>query len=294
MVYVYLNGEVLPHHAASLPVDDRAILFGDAAYETVRSYAGRYFRLSQHLDRLRSTATAMGMDVPYSDAEIARGAAELLDRNGLRDARLRLTLTGGRHEGAIRLARPHAPNLIMSVFPLTLPPETLYATGVDVMVSRWTVHTDSPLPRIKTVNRLMHLMAKEEAIEAGAYESLFPDEAGNLLEGTATNVFFVLAGVLVTPALGNPILAGVTREAILAEAHAGGLECRETTVSLETALAASEAFLSASTIELLPIRTLAGSRIGDGRPGPVWHNLRGCYRALVAHEVGSEPTDPES
>ena len=286
MRYVYLNGRVLPESEAHLPVDDRAVLFGDAAYETVRSYRGRYFRFPEHLDRLRHTVEGMGLTLPYPDADILAGAEELLARNNLSDARLRLTLTGGKHEGAIRLKRPHPPNLILSAFPLTLPAPETYAAGVDVVISEWAVHSDSPLPRIKTVNRLMHLMAKEAALEAGAYESLFLDETGAFLEGTATNLFLVVDGELLTPGLNTPILAGVTRDVVLAEAREAGLPVRDTRIPREAAARASEGFLTGSTIELLPIRTLDGVRLGG--PGPIVADLTRRYRSRVARETGLE------
>ena len=287
MAYVYLNGEILPEEAARVGVNDRSILFGDAAYETMRSYGGRFFRFPDHLDRLRHTVQGMGLTLPFDDEAITGGATALLEKNGMPDARLRLTLTGGRHEGAIRLARPHPPNLILASFPLPPLDPALTRDGAEVLVSPWRVHSDSPLPRIKTVNRLVHLMAKEEAIGRGAYESLFLDEAGGILEGTATNVFFVLEGALVTPGLDAPLLPGVTRDVVLSLAREAGMTVREETVGLERAKSASEAFLTGSTIELLPVRSLDGARIGDGRPGTVWRDLAERYRAVVARETGT-------
>lgn len=285
MRYVYLNGQILPESDAHLPVDDRSVLFGDAAYETVRSYSGKYFRFPEHLTRLRNTAEGMGLTLPATDADILRAADELLERNQLREARLRLTLTGGKHEGAIRLRRPNPPNLILSVFPLTLPSAETYASGVEVLISQWAVHSDSPLPRIKTVNRLMHLMAKEDALQAGAYESLFLDETGAFLEGTATNIFLVVDDVLCTPGLDTPILAGVTRDVVLEEARTAGLAVSEARLPREALTRASEAFLTGSTIELLPIHTLDGHTLGS--PGPVWRRLTDLYHQRVAAETGA-------
>ena len=286
MPHVYLNGEIVPAERATLPVNDRAVLFGDGAYETMRSYAGTFFRFPGHLRRLRHTLHGMQLDLPVTDAEISRGALALLRADGLADARVRLTVTGGLFDGAIRLRRSHPPNLFLTAVPLIPPPADAYRNGVEVVLSRWRVHSDSPLPRIKTVNRLMHLMAKEEALAAGAWEALFLDEAGGLLEGTATNAFFVVDGSLRTASLEGPLLAGVTRDAVLEVARGEGVPVVEGRVAPEDIAEATEAFLTSTTLELLPIRAVDGRAVGDGRPGPVWERLIRAYRALASRETG--------
>lgn len=286
MAHLYLNGRILPEAEATVSANDRAILFGDAAYETMRSYAGRFFRFPEHLRRLRDTLRGMDLDLPVTDAAITEGAANLIEANGVPDARVRLTVTGGVSDGSIRLRRSHPPSLIMTATPLVPPPLEAYRDGVDVLLSPWRVHSDSPLPRIKTVNRLMHLMAKEAAIGAGAWETLFRDDADGILEGTATNVFFVIDGALRTGSLDQPLLAGVTRDAILETARRGGVPVREDRVPVAEAREATEAFLSSTTIELLPIRRVDGEAVGAGKPGSVWRSLHGAYRRLVSEETG--------
>ena len=286
MGFVYLNGRIVPEDEAVVSVDDRALLFGDGAYETMRSYSARFFRFPDHLRRLRETLAGMRLELPVSDADITRGAEDLLAANALPDARLRLTVTGGRFRGEIRLRRTDPPNLVMTARPLGVPDPGVYRTGVAVVTSPWRVHSVSPLPRIKTVNRLRHLMAKEDALARGAWDALFCDEAGNLLEGTATNVFFVVDGVLCTPSLDGPLLAGVTRDAVLELARSQGVPFREGPLPLARAAAAAEGFLTSTTIELLPVTTLDAGTVGTGRPGPVWRTLAAAYRRLVTAETG--------
>jgi branched-chain amino acid aminotransferase len=228
----------------------------------------------------------MRLPLATSDEAITQAAMDLIRANDLPEARLRLTVTGGRHDGAIRLRRTGEPNLILTASPLIPPPAEHYRDGVDVVLSPWPVHGSLPLPRIKTVNRLMHLMAKEAALEQGAYESLFQDEAGGILEGTATNVFFVVDGVLRTASLESPLLEGVTRDAVLETARAAGMRVEEGRVGAEELPRAREAFLTSTTIELLPIRTLDARPMGEGRPGPVWRGLFEQFRAKVSAETG--------
>jgi branched-chain amino acid aminotransferase len=286
MPHVYLNGRILSEDEAKISVQDRAILFGDGAYETMRSYSGKFFRFPEHLRRLRNTLEGMTLDLSVSDREITEGATRLIETDRIPDARLRLTVTGGAFGGEIRLRRTHPPNLIMTASPLLPPPSTAYRDGVEVVFSRWRVTSNSPLPRIKTVNRLTHLMAKEEALGRGAWDALFVDESGGVLEGTATNVFFVIEGELRTAALSDPLLAGVTRDAVLGEGRRAGMPVREGRVGIEESARAEEAFLTSTTIELLPIRALDGRPVGPGKPGPVWARLAAGYRESVSRETG--------
>jgi branched-subunit amino acid aminotransferase/4-amino-4-deoxychorismate lyase len=285
MAFIYLNGDLVPEEDAKITVQDRAILFGDGAYETMRSYAGAFFRFPEHLRRLRHTLLGLRLELDLTDAAITENARRLVEANGIPNARVRLTVTGGRFGGEIRLRRTHPPNVIMTAVPLTPPPATAYETGVRVRLNPWPVHSNAPLPHLKTVNRLPHLMAKEEALAEGAWESLFCDETGAILEGTATNVFFVIEGVVTTPSLSGPLLAGVTRDVVLEVARELGIPAREVRVGTEDVRLAKEAFLTSTTIELLPIHAVDTTRIGS--PGPVWARLHQRYRDIVTQETGS-------
>ncbi|HET9233014.1 MAG TPA: aminotransferase class IV [Candidatus Eisenbacteria bacterium] len=285
MSFIHLNGALVPEGEARISVQDRAILFGDGAYETMRSYAGRFFRFPEHLRRLRHTLSGMRLTLEMSDAAITEAAMRLVEANRIPDARLRLTVTGGIFGGEIRLRRTHPPNVIMTAVPLVSPPADAYRDGVKVVSHPWPVHSKAPLPHLKTVNRLPHLMAKEEALQHGAWEALFLDETGAILEGTATNVFFVVDGTLLTPSLSGPLLAGVTRDVVLEAARNLEISSREARVDSATTAHASEAFLTSTTLELLPIRELDGRKIGSGTPGPVWARLDRRYKEMVSRET---------
>jgi len=282
----FLNGRLVPVDDAVLPADDRAVLFGDGAYETVRAYDGKVFRYPEHLRRLRRTLEGLGIDLPLTDAAIIDGTHALVEANGLRDARIRMTVTGGRHGGEIRLRRTHPPNFVMFAGPLTPPADDIYRNGVDVAVSRYTVAHDSPVARLKTIIRLVHLMAKEEALGAGRFEALFADDRGCLLEGTASNVFLVVDGAVVTPGLDDALLAGVTRDVVVELAREAGLPVREEDVPVARLGEASEAFLTSTTIELLPVCRVEGKPVGSGLPGPVRLELHRRYREVVRRETG--------
>jgi branched-chain amino acid aminotransferase len=208
-----------------------------------------------------------------------------LRANDVPDARLRLTVTGGLHDGVIRLRRTGSPNLILTADPLVPPPTAAYREGVAIVVSRWIVPTDSPLARIKATNRLLHLMAKEDALERGAWDAVFVDESGHMLEGTNTNVFFVVDGTVRTASLEEPLLAGVTRDAVLEVAREGGHPVREGHVTRDDVARASEAFLTSTTIELLPLREVDGRKL-PAPERPVWRDLARRFRRTVERETG--------
>src|SRR5262245_45027723 len=168
MAFIYLNGDLVPEEDATITVSDRSILFGDGAYETMRSYEGAFFRFPEHLRRLRNTLEGLRLELALTDADITEGARRLVLASGIPNARLRLTVTGGRFGGEIRLRRTHPPNVIMTAVPLTPPPPEIYQAGVNVLLNPSPVHSKAPLPHLKTVNRLPHLMAKEDALAEGA------------------------------------------------------------------------------------------------------------------------------
>jgi branched-subunit amino acid aminotransferase/4-amino-4-deoxychorismate lyase len=289
--HVWLNGRLVPEAEAVIPVNDRVVLFGDGGYETVRSYQGKFLRFPQHLERLRRTLDGIGIEMAITDEQILAGADELITADGIPDARVRLTVTSGLHDGVIRLRRSHPPNVIVVASPVTTPSEAAYRDGVTVILSPYTIAHDSPQARLKTVPRLTHLMAKEAALEAGAWDAIFLDEHRNFLEGTMTNLFLVVDGAVCTPPLDNAILEGVTRSLVLEMAENEGLTVREEPLGEAEARRASEAFLTSTTIELLPIRRIGD--IGIGPPGPVRAALHRRYRAAIAAELGiSLPMPP--
>ena len=280
---VYLDGKLIPSELAVLPIDDRAVLFGDGAYETVRTYQGKTLRWEAHLERLHSTLAGIGIDLTLTDAQLTEGVQELIAANHADEARIRITVTGGRHQGAIRLKRPHPPRFIMQTTPLAPIPAEAYTQGVKVALSRYRVSHTSPLARLKTTPRLLHLMAKEEALEESAWEAVFIDEHDRILEGTASNIFFVVDNELWTPPLENALLAGITRELVLESASSAGITIRQEPVPLMMLPQASEIFITSTTAELLPVHEIGGTTLGV--PGPVRRTLHQRYRDIVAAEL---------
>jgi len=276
---VYVSGRFVSLDEASVPLTDRGLLFGDGIYEVYRVYRGRPFRLKEHFERLRRSATEIRLALPETDWIALH--AELAERNGLRDADWTVYVQVTRGAPA---SRGHAfpavetpPTLFVIARPFTEPAATLHDDGASVITRadiRWG------RCNVKSVNLLPNVLASQEAAEAGAWEAVFVRDSV-VTEGAHTNVFAVLDGRVTTHPEGPRILSGVTRAAVLELAHAEGLPVDETPMRLEALTGATEVFLTGTTAEVMPVVHVDGRPVGTGRPGPVAKRLRAAFRRLV-------------
>jgi 4-amino-4-deoxychorismate lyase len=263
-----------------LHADDEAFLRGRAAFETIRVYAGRPFRLDDHLERLR--ASARRLSLPEDEAAQFRPLVEdALAAAGEPDAVLRLYLTPGREgEGrATALA-------LVSTLPPDLEPRR--ARGMRMITVPLGLdpglRADAPwlLGGVKSTSYAVNMAAEEEARRRGADDAVFLASGGIVLEGPVTNVWWRSGRALFTPALELGILAGVTRATLLAEAAGLGYEVREGAYPVERLAAAEEAFTSSSVREVMPVVELDSEPIGDGTPGPAAAELQAAVRRAAA------------
>ncbi|MCH7999556.1 MAG: aminotransferase class IV [Chloroflexi bacterium] len=281
MRWIYLNGELVQQETATVSALDRGLLYGYGVFETMRSYDGRVFRLEQHYQRLCRGAERVGLEVPFSLADLVAAAKGVLQRNDLEDARVRLTLTAGA-EGA-------AGSVILLAREVKEYPRQLYRRGMSALVISTRRNETSPLSGVKSLNYLDNLLAREDARRQGADEAILLNTRGLVAEGSASNVFLVLDGRLVTPNLSSGCLAGITRQAVLELATAAGVEAVETEVELSAFAVASEAFLTGSVMEVMPLTRLDNGPVGSGRPGPVTGRLHRLYQEMVARETSAAP-----
>lgn len=288
--FVLIDDRLVPAAEACVPVGDRGFLYGDAVYETLRAYGGRPFQLPAHLERLARSASAIYLTLPWSPAELTERLARLLAANRIDAGRLRLTITRGAGDLRARPAALGPPRLVMTAEPLTPLPDAVYARGVPVEIARRPRNLPGALdPAIKSGNLLNTLLARFEMRDPASYEVIMLNPQGELGEASLANLFLVdAAGVLHTPALASGILAGITRGLVLCLAREAGLPVAESALAPSALRGAREAFLTASTIEVLPIASV------DGRPlpaaaGPVTRILQARYRDCVAAELGLTP-----
>ncbi|MGH3046340.1 MAG: aminotransferase class IV [Gaiellaceae bacterium] len=263
-----------------LHADDEAFLRGRAAFETVRVYGGRPFKLEEHLRRLSGSAARLGL--AQADAEEFRSLARAaISHAGEQDAVLRLYLTAGRENGgrSVRLAMVSA-----------LPPhlEELRARGMKVISAPLGLDADlravAPwlLGGVKSTSYAVNMAAQAEAERRGADDAVFVASDDIVLEGPVTNVWWRHERVLYTPALELGILAGVTRATLIEAAAALEYEVREGAFPLAHLAKAEEAFTSSSVREVMPVVELDGAPVGAGSPGPAARELQGALREAAA------------
>lgn len=283
---VYLNGKFVERDAATVSAFDRGFLYGDGLFETVRAYDGVPFALAEHLDRMAASAAFLGIPFP-GNAVLAEAVGKLIDRNGLADAYVRITLTRGEHTGALAPDPSTRPTLLVEARALQPYPADLYRHGADVVIASHRHESGSPLRAHKTSNYLTSILAKREATELGALEAILLDPAGIVCECATSNLFCVNGGVLHTPPLDLNILPGVTRRTVMDLAREAGIDVREERFNAELLRSASEVFLTNSLMELLPVRSIA--EVGRfAIPAETYGALHAAYRELVRSAVGAD------
>jgi 4-amino-4-deoxychorismate lyase len=266
-----------------LHADDEAFLRGRAAFETLRVYGGRPFRLDDHLDRLAGSADRIGLP-PVDRAGLRDAAEAALEAAGVEDAVLRFYWTPGR-EGR---GRPLGLALVSAVpdgyDELRARGQRLVALDLGVVVgaqqsARWL------LGGVKSTSYAVNMAAEAEAKARGADDAVFVSHEGIVLEGPVTNLWWRLGRTLFTPSLDLGILAGITRATLREEVGGLGYEVREGAFELGELAGGEEAFTSSSVREVMPAVELDGAPIGDGAPGPAAAELQRALRRR-AHDGG--------
>ena len=254
---IWVNGELRDPDTAVVSVFDHGLMVGDGVFETVKAVHGQPFALTRHLDRLALSAKRMGLPEPDLGA-IADGVRQCLERAPKWPlARVRITYTSG--PGPLGSDRGTAgPNTIVIVGEQKPFPPT-----VDVTVVPWPRNERGALAGVKSTSYGENAKALEYAKERGGGEAIFANLAGNLCEGTGSNVFLVHKGRLITPTLASGCLAGVTRALTLEWCGA-----EEMDVPISALYEAEEAFLTSTTRDIQPIRMVDGKPLPSA-PGPV-------------------------
>lgn len=282
-MWIYLNDRFVDQKDALVSVFDHGFLYGDGVYETLRTYGGRFFMLAQHLARLQRSAGLIGLAVPIPEQQWPALLREALSRNGLTDAHLRITLSRGEGELGLDPALCPRPTLVVMARPIAQYPARLFEEGVPLTLAATRRNLAAALPpQIKSLNFLNNILAKREAVQAGTFDALMLNAEGLLTECTTSNFFFVSGGRLYTPSVDCGILDGITREVVLTLAKENGLPAEEGRYPAEALAHAEEAFLTNTSMEIMPVRSLDGTPIGPGKPGPVTRQLQTLFRSNMS------------
>jgi D-alanine transaminase len=279
----YLNGEFLPLRDARISPLDRGFLFADSVYEVLPVFAGRMFRFREHFDRLARSLGEIGIPSPHTHAQWLTLLEELIRRNGEADMYVYVQVTRGMEFG-----RNHAfPERVSpAVFAMASPLPALTPELREKGLSAITVE-DFRWGRcdIKTTALLANVLMKQQAAEAGAHEAIIIRN-GEVLEGASSSVFVVLSGAIITPPNSRSILPGTTRDAAL-EIAEGVTPIQIRGLSLDELRAASEVWIAAATRDVVPVTTIDGRPVGEGKPGPVWLRMNALFSELRMRLAGT-------
>ncbi|MFI5396758.1 MAG: aminotransferase class IV [Candidatus Binatia bacterium] len=280
--FVHLNGRLLAASRAQISVFDRGLLYGDGLFETLRAYKGRPFGLHEHLSRLQTSASFLGIALPHQPWQ--KDIAVLLQRNKLlgTDAWVRITLTRGvAAPGLLPPSRIH-PTVIISAGPLDPTIAKAQRRGAQVALLPFARY--GVLAEHKILNYLPAVLGKVIAARHGAFEGLFVDADGLVTEGTTSNIFVWRHMQLIAPPTGG-ILPGLTRRLVMEAATADGLRVTERPLTTHDLLDADEAFITSSLAEVVPIIAVDARSIGNGQVGPRTQRMQRLYRQMVDHAL---------
>jgi len=287
---VWLNGRVLDARRARLSVLDRGFLHGDGVYDTWRTYGGRPFALAAHLRRLTGATRRLGLPLPGAAVAWEARTRMLLARNRLADGAARLTISRGVAGVGPAPTRATSPTVLLTVRPLPRGIAGDQARGVAVTLLPFPRDVGRGWGAFKLIGHPSAVLGRVLATRRRAAEGLYVTDRRVVTEGTTSNLFIVERGGLVTPPADGTILCGVTRDLVLGLARRAGLRVREAAIDVRRLARADEAFLTASTIEVLPIVRMDGRRLGGGQPGPVTRRLQAAYHRHVSLTIGRRPS----
>lgn len=287
---IFLNGQFVPEERAVVSVFDRGFLYGDGLFETMRVFNGKPFQWTQHLERLQRGAEFLKIKLPFSPEALRHFADELVAKNKMPDALLRLTLSRGVGVRGYSPKGAESPTLVMSLHPASghpLPSDGRGAGGEGGTSSlRWRLITSShrlpanePLAQFKTCNKLAQILARAEAEAAGADEALLLNTDDYVVEGASSNLFWIERDTICTPPLASGVLAGVTRAVVVEICQTLGLKVNEADIDTERLKTVDGIFVSLSSFGVVEAVSLNGHAL---KQSSLVGQIQESYRVLVA------------
>jgi D-alanine transaminase len=279
---VYVNGEYLPEEQAKISVFDRGFLFADGVYEVSSVLQGQLIDNTGHLARLHRSLDELEMATPASDSEIETIQKTLIEKNQIDQGLVYLQVTRGAADRDFAYPKDTTPSLVMFTQKKNVLENPQAKTGMKVISVpdiRWQRRD------IKTVGLLAPCMAKMQAKHAGADDAWMVED-GFVTEGSSNNAYIIDEnGTLITRHLGHEILAGITRKAVLQLAQEQSIKIEERAFSMQEANTAREAFITSATTFVMPVTSIDGQPVGDGKPGDITLRLREIYIQTMLESI---------
>ena len=284
---IYIDGKFYSEANAKISVFDHGLLYGDGIFEGIRFYNGRVFRLEEHLLRLWDSARSICLEIPTTMPDMTEAVLETIRQNHLRDGYIRLLVTRGIGNLGLNPTQCKSPSVIIIAATIALYHEEFYRKGLTIVTCATRRSSPAALnPAVKSLNYLNNVMARIEANLAGADEALMLNDAGNVAECTADNVFIVKHGQIFTPPVAAGALRGITRSVVFEIAAELGVKVRETDITRHDVFVADECFLTGTAAEIVPVVKADGRSIGNGTPGPITARIIARFRQ-VTRETGT-------
>ena len=266
---------------------DHGLLYGDGIFEGIRFYNGRVFRLEEHLLRLWDSARSICLEIPMTMRDMTEAVLETIRQNHLRDGYIRLLVTRGIGNLGLNPTQCKSPSVIIIAATIALYHQDFYRKGLTIVTCATRRSSPAALnPAVKSLNYLNNVMARVEANLAGADEALMLNDAGNVAECTADNVFIVKHGQIFTPPVAAGALRGITRAVVFEIAAELGIKVREADITRHDVFVADECFLTGTAAEIVPVVKADGRSIGNGKPGPITARIIARFRQ-VTRETGT-------
>ena len=291
-MWVFLNDGFVQEDQATLSVFDHGFLYGDGAYETLRAYHGQFFLLERHLVRLRQSCQLIGLDSPIPEERWPALLTEILRRNDLTEAGVRITISRGKGDLGLDPSLCPRATVVMMAIPFRPYPTAFKNEGVrlEVVDVRRNPHS-AQSPRIKSLSFLNNILAKQEALRMGGFDAIMLNVEGYVAECPTSNIFFVKDGEIRTPSVDCGILEGVTREVILVLSKEQGFPIREGRYEAEALLDADECFITNTGMEIMPVSRIGTRRIGMGCPGPITAKLTHLFQENLERFLSPRPRE---
>jgi branched-chain amino acid aminotransferase len=289
---IWMDGKLVASEDAKVPVLTHALHYGIGVFEGIRAYRGAdgrgaVFRLREHIQRLYDSAHIVLMEIPFAPEKLEAACVEVLRANELKEGYLRPHAFLG--SGSMGVGAQNPVQVMVAAWPrgAYLSDEGL-ERGIRAKVSSFTrMHVNVNMVRAKISGQYVNsFLANREAAMAGYEEAILLDTEGYVAEGSGENIFIVKNGVLQTPPLSSPVLAGITRDSVLQIARDLGIPVREEKFTRDTMYLADELFMTGTAAEVTPVREVDNRRIGKGEAGPLTKKIQATYFRAVR---GEEP-----
>lgn len=277
MTKILWNDQIVEENEVKIGFEDRGYQFGDGVYEVIKIYNGDLFTAKEHIDRLYASADKIQLVIPYTKDKLHQLIHELIETNELQNGQIYLQVTRGDSPRIHNFPNPTVSSVLTAYTKETTRPLAQLESGIKacfVEDVRW-LRCD-----IKSLNLLGNVLAKQEAVTKDCFEAIL--HRGDMItEGSSSNMYGIKDGILYTHPVSNLILNGITRKVLLDCCEEIGLKVVEEAFTKEQALKMDEFIMSSTSAEVMPVISIDGNTIGNGKPGELTRKLQKAFEQKI-------------